>query len=138
MQPSAQAASTHHGTPLAKPGTRIADAGSQNTSAAFVPYSCRIQGHVRQGDYDSFAFDFPGGQLRAVSYQGLNLVADLIRATDGAVLQRHGVDTGPFSLSANVPAGRYIIQVRVMHHAGAGPYVIDLGQPSSCQISEAG
>ncbi|MDU8926934.1 hypothetical protein RXV86_06020 [Alisedimentitalea sp. MJ-SS2] len=135
-QPDSGTASDYHGKPLAAPGSKIADAGGQNMSAAFVPYNCEIKAQMAQSDYDFYAFDFPGGTLHAASREGLNLVADLIRASDGAVLMRNGVDTGPFRISAELAPGRCILAVRVMHHAGSGPYAVTLGRPGSCRITE--
>lgn len=112
------------------------DAGTNNTEAAAIRYHCRINGALAQGDYDAYAFDFPGGDFRAESSGNLNLVADLIRASDGEMLARSGVDTQQFLIEGPLPAGRYILQVRVMHHAGAGPYSVMLGQPGACVVEE--
>lgn len=112
------------------------DAGTTNNDAAAIRYHCRINGALAQGDYDAYAFDFPGGDFRAESSGSLNLVADLIRASDGEMLARSGVDTQQFLIDGPLPAGRYILQVRVMHHAGGGPYSVMLGQPGACVVEE--
>lgn len=112
------------------------DAGTNNTEAAAIRYNCRINGALAQGDYDAFAFDFPGGEFLAESSGTLNLVADLIRASDGEVLARSGVDTTQFRIDGPLDAGRYILQIRVMQHAGAGPYSVALGAPGACVVEE--
>lgn len=112
------------------------DAGTNNTEAAAIRYNCRINGALAQGDYDAFAFDFPGGEFLAESSGTLNLVADLIRASDGEVLARSGVDTTQFRIDGPLEAGRYILQIRVMQHAGAGPYSVALGAPGACVVEE--
>ncbi|MGE0392379.1 MAG: PDZ domain-containing protein [Vicinamibacterales bacterium] len=112
------------------------DAGTNNSEAAAIRYNCRINGELAQGDYDAFAFDFPGGEFLAESAGNLNLVADLIRASDGEVLARSGVDTTQFRIDGPLDAGRYILQVRVMQHAGAGPYAVALGAPGACVVEE--
>jgi hypothetical protein len=88
------------------------------------------------GDYDAYAFDFPGGVFHAESSGPLHLVADLIRASDGEVLTRAGVDTPQLRIEQTLPPGRYILQVRVMRHAAAGPYAIALGRPGVCTVEE--
>jgi hypothetical protein len=121
--------------PPAGAGADIGDAGTNNNDAALIGYGCRVDGHLRQGDYDNFTFFFPGGALRAWSSGGLNLVADLLDSK-GQKLARSGVDTPQFDIQGNFPAGKYFLQVRVMHHAGAGSYRIHLGPDSGCKVTE--
>lgn len=112
------------------------DAGTNNTEAAVIRYNCRVAGALAKGDYDAYTFEFPGGEFLAESAGTLNLVADLIRASDGEVLARSGVDTTQFRIDGPLDAGRYILQVRVMNHAGAGPYTVTLGTPGACVVEE--
>ena len=127
---------------IAKPGKKKhftiigGDAGNQNSSAAKIPYNCSISGVLTKGDYDFFIFDYPGGTFRVYSEPGLNLVTDLIRASDGKVLAQSGVDTEQFLIEGDLSAGQYILAVRVMHHAGAGPYRVVLGTPGDCTVKE--
>ncbi len=112
------------------------DAGGQNASAALVPYNCRINGAVSKGDYDFYTFNHPGGKLAIKSKSSLNLVADLIRASDGGLVERSGVDTPQFKFGGNIAAGRYILAIRVMNHAGAGAYKVNVGKPGNCVMTE--
>lgn len=123
--------------PASEPSGTIAvgDAGTNNNDAALVGYGCRISGELRQGDYDNFVFFFPGGPFRAHSLGSLNLVADLLDAA-GRQVARSGVDTTQFDINGTWPGGKYYLQVRVMHHAGAGPYQIQLGPDSGCRIAD--
>jgi hypothetical protein len=112
------------------------DAGTNNNDAARIPYNCRIDGALARGDYDAYTFEHSGGTFRASSEGNLDLVADLIRASDGETLARSGVDTPQFNIEGDLDAGRYILTLRVMHHAGAGPYGVILGNPGSCIVEE--
>ena len=124
--------------PLSSDRIRVpgGDAGTNNSEAAAIRYNCRIDGALARGDYDAYAFEFGGGTFRAHSESDLDLVADLIRASDGEVLGRSGVDTTAFTFDGPLEAGRYILQVRVMRHAGAGPYHVILGNPGGCVVEE--
>lgn len=124
--------------PLASDQTLVpgGDAGTNNNDAAAIPYNCRIDGAIASGDYDAFTFNFPGGAFRAASQGDLNLVADLIRASDGATLARHGTETQQFLIEGDLPADRYILTLRVMFHAGAGDYGVTLGAPGACAVRD--
>jgi hypothetical protein len=122
-------------TPPAASGDDLGDAGTSNMEAARISYGCRVDGTLRQGDYDNFAFYFPGGAFRARSAGGLDLVADLIDS-QGQRVACSGVDTPQFDPQGNYPAGQYYLIVRVMHHAGAGPYQVQLGPDTGCLVSE--
>jgi hypothetical protein len=135
---SGQSASGDVATTVAPPtasATDIGDAGTNGNDAALVGYGCRIEGRLRQGDYDNFTFFFPGGAFRAFSESSLDLVADLLDSK-GQRVARSGVDTPQFDLRGNYPQGKYFLQVRVMHHAGAGSYQIHLGPDSGCRVAE--
>ncbi len=121
--------------PPAASGADIGDAGTNNMEAARIQYGCRVEGTLRQGDYDNFAFFFPGGAFRARSAAGLDLVADLLDAK-GRKLARAGADTPQFDIQGNYPAGQYYLIIRVMHHAGAGPYQVQLGPDTGCHVTE--
>ena len=112
------------------------DAGTNNSDAAAIRYNCRIDGALASGDYDAYAFDFEGGTFRARSESNLDLVADLIRASDGETLARSGTESQAFTFDGPLDAGRYILTIRVMYHAGAGPYDVVLGEPGGCVVEE--
>jgi hypothetical protein len=86
-------------------------------------------------DYGNFVFFHLGGPFRAFSMGGLNLVADLLDGR-GERVARSGVDTPQSDIAGTYPAGRHYLQVRVMHHAGAGPYMIQLGPESGCRLTD--
>lgn len=65
----------------------------------------------------------------------LDLVADLLNDR-GELLARSGADSRQFRIEGDYPAGRYILQVRVMYHAGEGSYELRFGSGNTCVLRE--
>ncbi len=81
---------------------------------------------MSQNDYDTYLFDFPGGAFHAQSQSKLDLVADLLDG-EGKKLAQARATNGSLQFNQNLPKGRYGIIVRVMNHAGTGPYSLLIG-----------
>lgn len=104
----------------------IPDPGQSYAQAAHVVYPAVIKAYMSQNDYDTFLFDFAGGAFHAQSASELNLVADLLDA-EGKMIARAMSSSGSFHFDQTLPKGRYGIIIRVMNHAGTGPYSVTLG-----------
>jgi hypothetical protein len=113
----------------------VGDAGTLNNYAAKIRYDCRVDGNILRGDYDAFTFEFSGGRMIVSSSGDLDLVADLLDDR-GQMIARSGTETRQFRIEGTYRPGRYILQVRVMHHAGEGSYQIQLGASSNCLVRE--
>ncbi|MCX5805456.1 MAG: hypothetical protein NT010_05220 [Proteobacteria bacterium] len=115
----------------------VNEAPATSANATVLPYKCKVQAYIDRGDYDTFRFDFPGGRMRIASESNLDLVADLWDAK-GNRIARDGEDARKdFIIEKDLPAGTYYIQIRVMYHAGEGPYNLILGDGSGPLLREA-
>lgn len=113
----------------------VPEIGQAYAHALKVGYPATIQANMTQGDYDTYLFDFAGGTFQAHSSSTLNLVADLLD-TEGKMITRAMAANGTFQFNQTLPAGRYGIIVRVMHHAGAGAYEMILGSGTGSRYRE--
>ena len=111
------------------------EVGQGYAQALKVGYPAAIQATMSQGDYDTYLFDFEGGVFHAHSKSGLALVADLLDA-EGKFLARAMATGGTFQFDQNLPPGRYGIIIRVMNHAGSGPYELMLGSGAGPRYRE--
>lgn len=115
----------------------IKEAPATSGNATVIPYQCKVQAYINRGDYDTFRFDFPGGKVRIASQGNLDLVADLWDSK-GNRIARDGQDTKKdFIIEKDLPPGTYYVQIRVMYHAGEGPYTLILGDGSGPVFREA-
>jgi hypothetical protein len=115
----------------------VNEAPATSANATVLPYKCKVQAYIDRGDYDTFRFDFPGGKMRIASESNLDLVADLWDSK-GNRIARDGEDAKKdFIIEKDLPAGTYYIQIRVMFHAGEGPYNLILGDGSGPLLREA-
>lgn len=104
----------------------VPEVGQPYAQALKVSFPATVEAFMSQNDYDTYLFDFPGGSFHAHSLSKLDLVADLLDA-EGKMLARSRGTNGTFQFDQNLPQGRYGIIIRVMNHAGTGPYSLLLG-----------
>lgn len=123
--------------PPTPPGgvVEVPEVGQAYAQALKVGYPATIQAFMTQGDYDTYLFDFAGGTFHAHSVSQLDLVADLLDA-QGNMIARSRAVNGQFSFNQSLPAGRYGIIIRVMYHAGSGPYEVVIGAGSATRYRE--
>lgn len=113
----------------------VPEVGQAYAQALNVAYPAIIQGHMTQGDYDTFLFDFGGGPFHASARSTLDLVADLLDA-QGKMIARARASNGTLRFDQSLPAGRYGIIVRVMYHAGGGDYELTIGSGGGARYRE--
>ena len=104
----------------------VPEVGQGYAQALDVGYPATVEAHMSQNDYDTYLFDFPGGTFHAHSASSLDLVADLLDST-GGFMARAQATNGAFRFDRQLAKGRYGLIIRVMNHAGTGPYVLTLG-----------
>lgn len=109
-----------------RPAKVVPEVGQSYAQALDVGYPATVEAYMSENDYDTYLFDFPGGTFHAHSASSLDLVADLLDST-GGFLARAQATNGAFRFDRQLAKGRYGLIIRVMNHAGTGPYMLTLG-----------
>lgn len=105
-----------------------ADVGTSISTAGKICYNSVVEAKMTSKDYDTFRFNFPGGKFVCYSLSKLDLVADILDQEGKSIARSNDHEnTKNFRFERNLKPGIYYVQIRVMRHAGAGPYYLVLG-----------